>query len=180
MFEKPKPIFGIIIVVILVALGLLISYSYFTSNLTGVETATTINAENGTLNVSFSGSNKISVDDIKLEENTFDVKTFTIMGNSTGNLKYTLKLRVDENTFNDGEISYTLSSTNSTKNGEIIPSITNNVSIKNGKSNEQIGLINGIFIDAVNDIHTYVMSFNYHGTDSTNKKINATIIVLEG
>ena len=156
----------IILVVIFLVVGL--AYSYFKANLKGIETDTTINLESGSMRIVYEGGSKIEVMDFAPSNEPLAVKNFTITGNSTINnavLGYKISLIIDENTFSEDAISYTLESANIAGNGEVIPSILEHQAI----NNEDILLGTGYFTGIIsNSVHSYKLKFYFLDIEENN------------
>lgn len=85
-----------------------LSYAYFTANITGSETGTTISAGGGIMYMTFDGGNNITMNNIYPRSEAWGTKIFTVTGNNTTdlNMAYSLYLEVEENTFNDHAMQY--------------------------------------------------------------------------
>ncbi|MDD4407253.1 MAG: hypothetical protein PHF30_04370, partial [Bacilli bacterium] len=84
--KKINKILKKLITILLFFLLLGLSYSYFTANITGSETATTITASGGTMNITYNGGNNINMVNIYPREAAWGTKTFTLTGNNTTDL----------------------------------------------------------------------------------------------
>lgn len=150
-----------IILIITIIFGLIvtigISYAYFTANITGVESSSTISVSGGSLTLTMNGGNNITVSDIAPGDLAIATKTITVTGNNTTEtlMPYTMKLIIESNTFSTGSITYTLTSTNTDSTGKIIPSISTNTSIVTGANTIIFG--SGSFSNASSKTHTYVL-----------------------
>lgn len=101
-----------IITILLVTIGL--SFAYFTANIEGEETETTITLAGGTMKILYNGGETITASSITPNNEAFATKTFTVTGISTLDLPmaYKISLIVDENTFSEQTLKYKLISTN--------------------------------------------------------------------
>ncbi|MDD4705861.1 MAG: hypothetical protein PHS24_01430, partial [Bacilli bacterium] len=86
----------IIIIFYLFLLVVALSYAYFTANITGSESGTTITVGGGTMTITYSGGSNITMSDMFPREALWGTKTFTVTGNSTTDLTmyYNLTLEV--------------------------------------------------------------------------------------
>lgn len=147
----------IIVVVTIFALVLLcggLTFAYFTS-FTSSESGSTIATKGGTMNIKYdNGSGNITLSNIYPRSSAWVNKTFTVTGNNTTdlNMYYGISLVVDNNDFGS-YLSYTLSGTNTSNNGSLIPNITTNQSINGVSSTYELGV--GSFNKATNAVHTY-------------------------
>ena len=141
-----------------------ITYSYFTAQISGSETNTTLTVEAGDMAINFNGGPAITANDIAPSTSAFATKTFTVTGTKTTNedMGYKLILVIEENTFSNNAISYTLTGTNTSSNGIVVPNITTRVGV--GTENNEIGT--GSFSGATTSaVHTYEMKFYFYVTN---------------
>lgn len=147
----------IIIIVIMFALVLLcggLTFAYFTS-FTPSESGSTIATKGGTMNIKYAnGSGNITLSNIYPRSSAWVNKTFTVTGNNTTDLSmyYGISLVVDNNNFGS-YLSYTLTGTNTSNNGSLIPNITTNQNITGVSDTYELGV--GSFNKATNAVHTY-------------------------
>ena len=147
----------IIVVVTIFALVLLcggLTFAYFTS-FTSSESGSTIATKGGTMNIKYdNGSGNITLSNIYPRSSAWVNKTFTVTGNNTTDLSmyYGISLVVDNNDFRS-YLSYTLSGTNTSNNGNLIPNITENQTIFDVVETYDLGV--GSFNKATNAVHTY-------------------------
>ena len=187
MIKNKQPLtllISVIISLLLITTGL--SFAYFTANITGIETSTTIEASGGVMTINYEGGENISTPNIFPGNNPFATKTFTLTANNTSsdNMHYHIILVTEENTFRDGAISYNLISENNDNNGKTAPNIDYFSGIKTGKRETIIG--NGYFTGGLNNVHTYVLNlyllkqerFNHH--DDQGRVFEAYINIKEG
>lgn len=147
----------IIVIITIFALVLLcggLTFAYFTS-FTSSESGSTIATKGGTMNIKYAnGSGNITLSNIYPRSSAWVNKTFTVTGNNTTdlNMYYGISLVVDNNSFGE-YLSYTLTGTNTSNNGNLIPNTTENQKIFNGVGTYDLGV--GSFNKATNAVHTY-------------------------
>lgn len=155
-----------ILVVLLLILAFGASFAFFTAQITGGESATTITVSGGTMNITYNGGSAINVANIYPRAAAWATKTFTITGNNTTAIvmNYKVTLVVQTNTFTSGVLEYRLASTNTGANGTPIPAIDSNTDIASGASNILLGT--GSFTAATggNKVHTYTLSIYFVDT----------------
>ena len=135
-----------------------VSYAFFTAGMSS-ETSTTVRADAGTMKITYSGGANINLAGIYPKDDVWATKTITITGNNTtdAEMYYKLTLVVDSNTFKtDDPLQYELVSTNTSTNGEIIPTIS-----KTDLTENSIELGSGHFVKANNAKHTYLLKIYY-------------------
>ena len=163
--EKKNKIIIIAIIIALVILCSGLTYAYFTSAVNS-ESGSTIIAKGGTMNVIYdNGSGDIVVENIYPREKEWVSKKFTVTGNNTTdlNMYYRVSMVIDNNEYEPNDLSYTLTSENTSNNGEAIPSITEHTPILNpyllndfyGNENQVMG--QGMFTKGQNQVHTYTL-----------------------
>ncbi|MDD4187807.1 MAG: DUF6273 domain-containing protein [Bacilli bacterium] len=141
-----------------------IAYAYFTADITGAEIDKTITMNSGEMDIVFNGGDGITASKIEPSYEPFASKEFTVAGTSaitTAVMRYEITLIIDENTFTEGAISYTLTSTNTANNGSIVNSILD----RTGIGTNDIVLGNGKFLGETNSAtHTYVLDVYFYET----------------
>ncbi len=152
----------------LVAIGLLlilsigVTYAYFTANITGSESSTTITVGSATMAITYSGGSAINVSNVV--PGWTSNKSITVTGTNTNSqiLDYTLTLKKTTNTFSTGALKYTL--TNTTTGGVVTPITTkSNVSITTGTADMTIG--SGSFAVGASAVqHTYTFTISFPDT----------------
>lgn len=163
--DKKQKIIVIVTVFALVLLGGSLTFAYFTS-LTSSESGSTIATKGGTMNIKYAnGSGNIVLENIYPRSSAWVNKTFSVTGNNTTdlNMYYGISLVVDNNNF-ESYLSYTLTGTNTSNNGNSIPNTTENQKIFDGVENYDLGV--GNFNKATNAVHTY--SFKIFFLDTGN------------
>ena len=168
--DKKQKIIVIVTVFALVLLGGGLTFAYFTS-FTSSESGSTIATKGGTMNIKYAnGSGNITLSNIYPRSSAWVNKTFTVTGNNTTdlNMYYGISLVVDNNNF-ENYLSYTLTGTNTSNNGNSIPNTTENQKIFDGVETYDLGV--GSFNKATNAVHTY--SFKIFFLDTGNDQNNA-------
>ena len=135
-----------------------VSYAFFTAGMSS-ETSTTVRADAGTMKITYDGGNNINLAGIYPKDDVWATKTITVTGNNTtdAEMYYKLTLVVDSNTFKtDDPLQYELVSTNTSTNGEVIPTIS-----KTDLTENSIELGSGHFVKANNAKHTYLLKIYY-------------------
>ena len=170
--EKKNKIIIVAIIIALVVLCSGLTYAYFTAAVNS-ESGSTIIAKGGTMNVIYdNGSGDIVVENIYPREKEWVSKKFTVTGNNTTdlNMYYRVSMVIDTTEYNLNDLSYTLTSENTSSNGEVIPSITEHTPILNsyllndfyGNENQVIG--QGMFTKGQNQVHTYTLKIFFDET----------------
>ena len=135
-----------------------VSYAFFTAGMSS-ETSTTVRADAGTMKITYDGGKDINLAGIYPKDDVWATKTITLTGNNTtdAEMYYKLTLVVDSNTFKaDDSLQYELVSTNTSTNGEVIPTIS-----KTDLTENSIELGSGKFAKANNAKHTYLLKIYY-------------------
>lgn len=165
--EKKQKLIIIAIAFALVVLCSGLTYAYFTSA-TPSESGSTIVAKGGTMNITYAnGSGNITLSNIYPRSSAWANKTFTVTGNNTTDLKmyYGISLVVDNNTFDDSYLSYTLTGSNPSNNGSLIPTLSTNQEILSGTGTYELGV--GSFVKSTNIVHTYTLKIFFLNTDTS-------------
>ena len=134
------------------------TYAFFTAGMSS-ENSTTVRADAGTMKITYSGGANINLAGIYPKDDVWATKTITVTGNNTtdAEMYYKLTLVVDSNTFKtDDPLQYELVSTNTSTNGEVIPTIS-----KTDLTENSIELGSGKFAKANNAKHTYLLKIYY-------------------
>lgn len=174
MEDKPKTvivsIIGTILTIAIVSLG--VTYAFFSANISGSESGSTIIAEAGIMQISVSGGNNVTAENIMPDsDNPWGTKTITLTGTNTTekSMSYKIKLVVDNNEFKKANMQYTLTSTNTGNNGVVITSVTTATDITAAVGASQVlgGTTQvGYFLNASNVAHTYVLKLFYPETNT--------------
>ncbi len=185
MEKKSKLILSISIIGLLLVF-LTGSYAYFSARITGLENASTLSIRGGTLEIHYSEGNEIvEISNVYPREEAWLTKTITLIGNNSTdlNMGYELGLNVTSNTFANGEISYSITNTNSEEapgapvENQKFVGITNEIG-----TTQTIG--NGVFITGQNQVHEYLLEIFFLDTgedqnDSQGAIFNARLTILE-
>lgn len=155
-----------VVVILLAVVG--ISYAYFTANITGTESTTTLTVTGGTMTISYAGGDTINIANVFPKPEAATTKNFTVTGTNTTAIamKYKCSLVVTGNTFSSNALKYKMTSTNTGSNGTPIPAITTDQNIATGTSTLLLG--NGSFAGPTGGakVHTYVLSIYFPSTAS--------------
>ena len=131
-----------------------LSAAFFTS-LTPSESASTIVAKGGSMNIRYDNkSANISVSNIYPREEAWVTKKFQVIGNNTTDLLmfYKVKMVIDNNEFGL-DLSYTLTGTNTANSGALIPNVSSNAYI----GEHDVSLGTGYHIKGKNNVHEYTL-----------------------
>lgn len=141
-----------------------ITYAFFTANIGGSETSTTITVEGGKLVINYSGGADISLNGIYPKDEAWVVKNFTLSGTNTTdlNMYYKISLVVDENTFSTNLITFDLTSTNTSNNGSVAPNLAS-TNIATGSNVYALG--NGTFTNGNNLTHSYILKIYFKNSE---------------
>ena len=173
-----------IILLLLITIG--VSFSYFSANISGEETGTTITVTGGTMNINYASGSSINIANVYPKEEALTTKTITVTGNNTTQLKmyYNISLTIESNGFSTGRLKYKLISTNTGGNGTVASSITME-DIPTGTNNIILG--NGSFTGPTSGakVHTYNLEIYFPNTEENQnydhgKSIKAYIEIDEG
>lgn len=163
-------IIGTILTIAVVSLG--VTYAFFSANISGSESGSTIVAEAGIMQIAVSGGNNVTAENIMPDnDNPWGTKTITLTGTNTTekSMSYKIKLVVDNNEFKKANMQYTLTSTNTGNNGAVITSVTTATDITAAVGASQVlgGTTQvGYFLNASNVAHTYVLKLFYPETNT--------------
>ena len=134
------------------------TFGYFNISMNDKNKETTIEVTNGTLTVEHADNSTVSVGAANAGV-LVATKTFTISGLITGssNLNYEVDLKINNNTFADNQLVYTINSINDSNNGTIIPNNDERVAIPTGNNTIVIG--KGLFAGPITNgaTHTYTL-----------------------
>lgn len=174
MEDKPKTvivsIIGTILTIAIVSLG--VTYAFFSANISGSESGSTIVAEAGIMQIAVTGGNNVTAENIMPDnDNPWGTKTITLTGTNTTekSMSYKIKLVVDNNEFKKANMQYTLTSTNTGNNGAVITSVTTATDITAAVGASQVlgGTTQvGYFLNASKVAHTYVLKLFYPETNT--------------
>ena len=143
---------------ILILAGL--SYAYYTSGIIGSERTSTVTINSGDIEIVVDGGENITARDIVPSNSPFATKTITLTAKNTTALKtpYTIKLVVDNNTFTNGAIKYSLTGEGEAETGELIADTT----LEEINVTSYLG--NGYFTTGNNLVHTYTLKIYFPDT----------------
>ena len=113
----------------LIILSLGLSYAFF-SSISNNESASTLYAKGGTMNIKYAnGSGNIVMENIYPREKEWVNKTFTVTGNNTTELSmdYRIYLVTNSNAFNYGDLTYSISGTSTNTGDTLIQNANQNV-----------------------------------------------------
>ncbi len=131
-----------------------VSAAFFTS-LTPSESASTIFAKGGQMNVVYDNkSDNISVSNIYPREEAWVTKKFQVIGNNTTDLLmfYKVKMVIDNNEFGL-DLSYKLTGTNTANSGALIPNVSSNAYI----GERDVSLGTGYHVKGTGNVHEYTL-----------------------
>ena len=140
------------------------TFAYFGATMRGDNTPKTIEVTNGTLLVEYNNSS-IKASNLNPGDVVVD-KNFTVTGVITGstNLNYEANLIINDNTYSDGALVYTLTSINKSNNGSTIVATSEPVAIPSGKSTIALG--KGVFAGPTTNgsTHSYILNITFKNT----------------
>ena len=150
---------------ILVLVG--VSYAYFAATVSGNESTSTISYEAGYLEIELDGGPNVTANRIIPKDTPFVTKTITLTGknNSNGNMPYNIEIVVDNNTYTNNSISYSIEGTNSSNDGVLIPNV------EYVPINDTTIIGSGLFERGNNQVHTYTIKF-YFLDNNTDQSAN--------
>ena len=189
-FDKYKiPIFISLNILVLISLfG--IAYAYFKATINNTETASTISIESGELTINYQG-NTADIVASGIVPGWSETKKFTLSGKNTtktnefhtdNNLYYKIILAIDNNTFSEGALTYSLAkdSTSST-NGKMADEASGTI---NQSGNQIIGY--GYFSETSTFVdHIYNLTISFPSTEheqsaDNGKSFAAHVTIGEG
>ncbi len=135
------------------------TFAYFNIAMNGKDAETTIEVTNGTISIEYADNGTIQFGSAA-PGTLVASKQFTVNGLITGssNLNYEVDLKVNNNTFAENELVYTISSANDSNNGTVIPNNEERVMIPTGANNVIVG--KGLFAGPITGgaVHTYTLN----------------------
>ncbi len=166
MSKRNKNILSLSIVTLLVIGILGISYAYFTANLSGIESASTLRMTAGQMLITFNGGPDIELKNIYPKDDEWTTKTFSLTATNTtdADMNYRLDFVITKNTFSNNALSYTLKSYNPDNNGVAVGAKTD-TKIATGAHTDAIGT--GKFVNADGEAHTYELSLFFLDTKTS-------------
>lgn len=135
------------------------TFAYFNISMNGRNNDTTIEVTNGSLSTEFNDNSSFSFGAAQAGTLVAS-KSFTINGLITGssNLNYEVDLKINNNTYADGVLSYSITSNNDNNNGTIIAGSEERVTIPTGANTVIVG--KGLFAGPIPNgaVHTYTIN----------------------
>lgn len=156
------------------------TFAYFGATVEDDNTSTTIEVTSGTLSIEYDGNSKLDKENFDINEEIS--KSFDITGIVSGstNLNYEVDLVIDNNSFLDGALVYTVSSINKSNNGNTIASTTEPIAIPTGNSVIKIGTGNIAGPTTSGATHSYVITIkSADGSIVNNGVINSHVSVVQ-
>lgn len=158
------------------------TFAYFSATINGNGSETPIEVTSGTLSIEYDGDSKINLQSVPSNVgDTIFTKSFNVTGVVTGsnNLNYVAALVITNNTFNDGELKYTITSTNVSDNGTTFTSTTEPINIPAGTNTIELG--KGLFAGPIvtGGVHKYVINIISSTSDSANKTFESHLNVAQ-
>lgn len=154
------------------------TFAYFGAAESSNESSTIIEVKGEKIKTNFTNGNSIQATGVQTGEIVAS-KTFTVNGTISGssNSQYEAILNVTDNTYSDGALVYTLTSTNDSQNGSTILATTQEVAIPTGTNTIVLG--KGTFAGPVSTgaTHTYTLTIKYVGNMDSDKTFSAVIDV---
>ncbi len=135
------------------------TFAYFNIAANGKDNETTIEVTNGTISIEYADNSAVQFGAAPAGT-LVATKTFTINGLITGssNLNYEVDLKVNNNTYADNQLVYTITSVNESNNGTVIPNNDDRVTIPTGTNSIVLG--KGLFAGPIptGALHTYTIN----------------------
>ena len=189
-FDKYKiPIFISLNILVLISLfGM--AYAYFKATINNAESASTISVESGELTINYQG-NTANIVASGIVPGWSETKKFTLSGKNTtktnefhtdNNLYYKIILAIDNNTFSEGALTYSLAkdSTSST-NGKMADEASGTI---NKSGNQIIGYgyfsETSTFVDHIYNLTISFPSTEYEQSADNGKSFAAHVTIQEG
>ena len=177
MSNVHKSVLSIVLVAFMVSSIIGVSFSYFTSNLSGEEVASTIILTNGKMVITYANNDKmVEVSNAKAGKDAIISKKFAVSGNNNGesNMNYLVYLKTEKNTFNANSLTCSITGRSLTKNQNMI-NAKGLIVPKSGELN--LGM--GYFTGKDTAVHEYELNIYYlnKGTNSDKNSYSGQIIV---
>ena len=166
-----KKIITISLFSIFLLLGAILSiaYAYFKARVSNLESSSTISIEAGEMSITYEGITGLITAN-KIVPNWSTTKTFTLKGinntqannvNNDNNLYYKIGIVVDNNTFSEGSLTYTLNKdSSSSSNGQMADSKTGTIPSSGTKF-----IATGYFSETSTEVsHTYNLTIAFPDT----------------
>ncbi len=164
MIDDKKKDVLIIAAIALVLLLIGVTYAYFTAEITGRETTSTVIVTGGEMSIHYDNlSNEILVENIYPREEAWVTKNFTVTGTNTTDLemKYKVGLEVLSNSFEEDYLVYSLENTRSDSGTPL-------------RNRREVGIPesgttwfgNGEFVTGRNQVHAYTLRIYFLDTEA--------------
>ena len=179
-----KTIIALVVGLLLLVVVVGVSYAYFSANVTGAESASTIKVTAGSMSITYAGGSNVTVSNIYPRTASWATKNFTVTGtNSTaGTMSYKLTLKVTNNTFSANALKYTLTGSKTNGDTGTVVNVSSQTGIATGSSNIEMGT--GTFQNASGLVHTYALDIFFPDTGSPQNndqgKAFAAYVLIEG
>ena len=189
-FDKYKiPIFISLNILVLISLfGM--AYAYFKATINNAESASTISVESGELTINYQG-NTANIVASGIVPGWSETKKFTLSGKNTtktnefhtdNNLYYKIILAIDNNTFSEGALTYSLAKDSaSSTNGKMADEASGTI---NKSGNQIIGYgyfsETSTFIDHIYNLTISFPSTEYEQSADNGKSFAAHVTISEG
>ena len=189
-FDKYKiPIFISLNILVLISLfGM--AYAYFKATINNAESASTISVESGELIINYQG-NTANIVASGIVPGWSETKKFTLSGKNTtktnefhtdNNLYYKIILAIDNNTFSEGALTYSLAKDNkSSTNGKMADEASGTI---NQSGNQVIGYgyfsETSTFVDHIYNLTISFPSTEYEQSADNGKSFAAHVTIGEG
>ena len=157
MSEKKAIMIIVVIFVFLIIIGY--SYAYFSANITGSETTSTVIVNGGVMTVHYDNlSSEIVVNNIYPRAEEWVTKNFTVTCTNTTDLTmyYKIGLDISANTFPSGYLTFSLENTRAESGVPILDIDSRTIS---GAGNKWIGV--GSFTTGSSQVHAYTLKIYF-------------------
>ena len=182
-YIKRRSLIITLFLVLFLLVNIVISYSYYIGKVYNNESETTLSLTSNGLKIVYQNDTPI-INEENITPGWVSTKSFSISANAQNNdislvepkIWYNMKLIIDENTFSDGIIMYSLTNTTTDSNGLGADSF-NELSIPTGSNMEGLSLGSG-YVELGNNMHTYVLEVKYNDSKDAeyNKKFSCHIV----
>lgn len=172
MLKRNTGVLSVILVAVLVVSVIRLSYSYLGESITNDQQMETVNLIGGTISTTYNDNTpNIFLENPNIDGGPVAFKQFSLRGNSTSEEKmhYKLRLVIDENTFGDNVLFYTLSGVNyQKKSGNVVERIEK-TPIFGKNTIDLCGNVDTYFEDADNADQIYTI--NIYLNDNVTKEM---------
>ena len=182
-YIKRRTLIITLFLVLFLLVNIVISYSYFIGKVYNNESETTLSLTSNGLKIVYQNETPI-INEEDITSGWVSTKSFSISANAQNNdislvepkIWYNMKLIIDENTFSDGVILYSLTNTTTDSNGLAADSFSE-LSIPTGSNMDGLSLGSG-YVELGNNMHTYVLEVKYNASKGAeyNKKFSCHIV----